>query len=203
MWPKLIVQTHTHTHQHSHTGFIYLLCSTWSSPKPHLLISQLSHPALQVDLPSKQGDYFTHFVLTWCLKCTGPLPRNTHMSEHLALIMIIFTAGYYFSVITVRRHQRHHIRLYCQENMFSNFEKFCTNRKNIRHLQSTHSSLQSKLIQFKNNFHDCVDQRLMTAETTMELMLGLQQSQKPFIWLDYYKLNHTCWLTVFTIFTAW
>lgn len=42
--------------------------------------------------------------------------------------------------------------------------------------------------------------KLMTAETTMELMLGFQQSQKPLIWLDYYKLNHTWQLT---IFTAW
>lgn len=45
--------------------------------------------------------------------------------------------------------------------------------------------------------------KLMTAETTMELMLGLQQSWKPLIWLDYYKLNHTWQLTVLTIFTAW
>lgn len=42
--------------------------------------------------------------------------------------------------------------------------------------------------------------KLMTAETTMELMLGFQQSQKPLIWLDYYKLNHTWQLT---ISTAW
>lgn len=42
----------------------------------------------------------------------------------------------------------------------------------------------------------------MTAETTIELMLDLQQSQKPLIWLDYSKLNHTLQLTVFIIFTA-
>lgn len=63
-----------------------------------------------------------------------------------------------------------------------------------------HLSPKSKLIQSKNNFSPMtvlVKDKLMTAETTMELMLGLLQSQKPLIWLDYYKLNHTWRLYVF------
>lgn len=198
-WPKLTVQ---HPLTLSHTGFIYLLCSSILSPETHMLISQLSHPASQVDLPSKHGNYFTHVVLTWCLSCPNPchLLRNTHISQHIPPIKITFVAWHHFSVIPFRHQQHNHIRQkHLEKHVFKPRDVLFWGKGKKRYNIIIHMfifPIQVNPILKQLHTHD----KLMTAETTMELMLTSKQSQKPLIWLDYYKLSHTWQLTVFTIF---
>ncbi len=138
--PKLTALSHTHTHAHTHHAHPHLTTYTHTQTSSTCCVlddlqNTFAHqPAVPPCLPSKPGNYLTHFLRTWRLKYPCLLPRNTHMPQHFPLIMVMCTARHCFRVITVRWNQYNHIRQYDQENMFLNLSIKAKKNKQIRHL---------------------------------------------------------------------
>lgn len=167
-------KTHTHTVRTTHTGLFSLF----------LTISK--HTCSSASCPAPPPDNSTH-TFYWPDVWNVFLEPHTR-PPHLPLITVIRPARRYFSVIKLRHQQRNHIRRFYQENTLSNLKMFRANK--VPTIRTFIPLIQVNLIQFIPMTLPAKD-KLMTAVTTRGLMLGLQQSQKPLIWLDYHKPNRT------------